>query len=67
MSILGGNSALFLLKILYGNPRSGVAVSYSLSRPHGDLRSRDFPAVRDGESADTVIIDGDVQTFTLEI
>lgn len=55
-----GHSALCLLKILYGNPRPGVADGYSLSRPHGDLLSRDFPAVRDGESADTVIIDGDV-------
>ncbi len=38
----------------------GVADGYSLSRPHGDLRGRDFPAVRDSESADTVVIDGDV-------
>ena len=38
----------------------GVADGYSLSRPHGDLRSRDFPAVRDGKRADTVVIDGDV-------
>ena len=59
-SILVGHSALCLLKILYGNPRPGVADGYSLSRPHGDLLSRDFPAVRDRESADTVIIDGDV-------
>ena len=49
-----------MLKILYGDPRPGVADGYSLSRPHRDLRSRDFPAVRDGESADTVVIDGDV-------
>ena len=49
-----------MLKILYGNPLRGVADGYSLSRPHGDLLSRDFPAVRDRESADTVIIDGDV-------
>ena len=49
-----------MLKILYGNPLRGVADGYSLSRPHGDLLSRDFPAVRDGESADTVVIDGDV-------
>ena len=49
-----------MLKILYGDPRPGVADGYSLSRPHCDLRSRDFPAVRDGESADTVVIDGDV-------
>lgn len=55
-----GHSALFLLKILYGDPRPGVADGYSLSRPHGDLRFRDVPAVRDGESADTVIIYGDV-------
>ena len=55
-----GHSALFLLKILYGDPLRGVADGYSLSRPHRDLRSRDFPAVRDGESADTVVIDGDV-------
>ena len=55
-----GHSALFLLKILYGDPLRGVADGYSLSRPHCDLRSRDFPAVRDGESADTVVIDGDV-------
>ena len=54
-----GHSALFLLKILYGDLRPGVADGYSLSRPHRDLRSRDFPAVRDGESADTVVIDGD--------
>ena len=52
-----GHSALCLLKILYGNPRPGVADGYSLSRPHGDLLSRDFPAVRDRESADTVVID----------
>ena len=51
-----GHFALFLLKILYGNPIWGVADGYSLSRPHGDLRSRDFPAVRDRESADTVVI-----------
>ena len=49
-----------MLKILYGDPLRGVADGYSLSRPHCDLRSRDFPAVRDGESADTVVIDGDV-------
>ncbi len=57
MSILVGHSALCLLKILYGNPRPGVADGYSLSRPYGDLLSRDFPAVRDRESADTVVID----------
>ena len=55
-----GHSALFLLKTLYGDPRPGVADGYSLSRPHGNLRSRDFPAVRDGESIDAVIIGGDV-------
>ena len=49
-----------MLKILYGNPIWGVADGYSLSRPHGNLRNRDIPAVRDGESADTVVIDGDV-------
>ena len=38
----------------------GVADGYSFSRSHGDLRKRDFPAVKDGESADAVIIDGDV-------
>ena len=57
MSILVGHSALCLLKILYGNPLRGVADGYSLSHPHGDLLSRDFPAVRDRESADTVVID----------
>ena len=60
MSILAGHSALFLLKILYGDPLRGVADGYSLSRPHRNLRSRNFPAVRDGKSADTVIINGDV-------
>ena len=60
MSILGGHSALFLLKILYGDPRPGVADGYSLSCPHRDFHSRDVPAVRDGESADTVVIDGDM-------
>ncbi len=44
----------------YGDLRPGVADGYSLSHPHGDLRGRDFPAVRDGESTDTVVIDGDV-------
>ena len=60
MSILVGHSALFLLKILYGDPPRGVADGYSLSRPHCNLRSRNFPVVRDGESADTVIIDDNV-------
>lgn len=55
-----GHSALFLLKILYGDPLRGVADGYSLSRSHSDLLRRDFPAVRDGESADAVVIDGDV-------
>ncbi len=55
-----GHSTLFLIKILYCDPLRGVADGYSLSRPHRDLRSRNFPAVRDGESADTVIIDGDM-------
>ena len=55
-----GHSALFLLKILYGDPLRGVADGYSLSRPHRNLRSRNFPAVRDGKSANAVIIDGDV-------
>ena len=55
-----GHSALCLLKILYGDPRPGVADSYSISRPYRDLRGRNFPAVRDGESADTVVIDGDM-------
>ena len=38
----------------------GVADGYSLSRPHRDFCGRNFPAVRDGKSADTVVIDGDV-------
>jgi hypothetical protein len=49
-----------LLKILYGDSLRGVADGYSLSRSHSDLLRRDFPTVRDGESADAVIIDGDV-------
>ena len=31
-----------------------------IRRSARNLRSRNFPAVRDGESADTVIIDGDM-------
>ena len=49
-----------MLKTISSGFVRGVADGYSLSRPHCDLRSRDFPAVRDGESADTVVIDGDV-------
>ena len=46
-----------MLKTISGAFIRGVADGYSLSRPHGDLRGRNFPAVRDSESADTVVID----------
>ena len=49
-----------MLKTISGAFIRGVADGYSLSRPHGDLRGRDVPAVRDGESADAVVINRDV-------
>lgn len=35
-------------------PRQGAADGCSLSRPHRDLRSRDFPAVRDEENFNAI-------------
>ena len=46
-----------MLKTVSSGFVRGVADGYSLSRSHGDLRGRNFPAVRDSESADTVVID----------
>ena len=60
LSFLVGHSALFLLKILYGDPLRGVADGYSLSRPHFDFHIWDIPAARDSKCADTVVIDSDV-------
>lgn len=57
LSILGGHSAF---KILYGNLRPGVADGYSFSCIHGNLHLWYFPAARNGESANTVVIDGDM-------
>ena len=42
-----GTLRIILLRILYGDPRPGVADGYSLSRSHCNLRSWNFPAVRD--------------------
>lgn len=53
------SSESFLLKILHGDPRPRVADGYSLSRFHYNFRSWNLPAIRDGEGADTVAIDGD--------
>ena len=49
-----------MLKTISGAFIRGVADGYSLSRPHGDLRGQDVLAVRDGESADTVVVNRDV-------
>ena len=48
-----------MLKILYGNALRGAADGYFLSRSYRDFRSQGFLAVRDGESANTVVVDGD--------